>query len=313
MFHGGNAGPFLYYLIWALLPVTLLVLAMNWPGSGSPLHQRRDALKILTTVVFVGVVNVALVRSLGYMADHANIAGVLGAWLAAQGLTRHATENVRSRESTRAGGSARPWAKIIGLGRPVLVVALLVVTAVATVAYASPTRLLRSAGLGGGIRGMLEKEERLFARRATSPPIDSYATVDATGDKAVIRYLYACTRPEDRLWLLTDLFTVPYNVERRFVRHIYWMMGFRASPEDQTEVLAWLQGKSVPIIVARGRRRPLEYLEAYDRIYEYASEKYVLVTSIFEPGKLVWGFWLLVDRARIPSGTYERLDLPCFR
>ncbi len=212
VFHRGNAGPFLYYLAWALLPVTLLVLARNWPGRASPSPKRRDALKILTTVVFVGVVNVALVRSLGYVADHANIAGVLGAWLVARGLTRSATENVRSGESTRANGSVRPWAKIIGLGRPVLVVSLLVVTAAATVAYASPTQFLQKTGLEGGIRGMLEKKKTLFARYATSPPIDSYAAVDDHDvDKAVVRYLYACTRPEDRLWLLTDLFSVPFT------------------------------------------------------------------------------------------------------
>ena len=158
-----------------------------------------------------------------------------------------------------------------------------------------------------------KRKKTLFAHQATSPPIDSYATADATGDKRVIRYLYACTRPEDHLWLLSDLFPVPYETERRFVRHIYWAMGFRASPEDQTEVLTWLQGKSVPLIVARRQRRPLEHLEAYDRIYEYASERYVPVTSIFEPGRPTTGFWLLVDRARIPSGTYELLDLPCFR
>ena len=314
VFHRGNAGPFLYYLVWALLAVTLLVLAMNWPGRASPSPQRRDALKILTTVVFVGVVNVALVRSLGYVSDHANIAGVLGAWLIARGLTRSARENIRSGESTLANGSVRPWAKIIGSGQPVLVVSLLVVTAAATIAYANPTQFLQKTGLEGGIRGMLKKKTAHFADLATSPPIDAYASVNENAiEKAVVRYLYTCTRPEDRLWLLSDLFAIPYQTERRFVRHVYWELGLRTSPEDQADVLTWLQGKSVPFIVAVGQRRPLEQLEKYDQLHEYASERYVPLTSIFRAQSPSVGTWLLVDRTRIPSGTHELLDLPCFR
>jgi hypothetical protein len=154
---------------------------------------------------------------------------------------------------------------------------------------------------------------RAFQGWNTSPPIDEYAPRGVTGDRALIRYIYECTRPDDRVWVLSDLFTWPYYTERRVVGHIYWATGIFASPDYQRKTIERVDTQEVPLIVGLGGNRPLQYFERYPIVHEYVARRYPTHYSI--PGDSGRGevFWLLTDSRRKPTGTYQQLGLPCFR
>jgi hypothetical protein len=155
---------------------------------------------------------------------------------------------------------------------------------------------------------------RALQNYATSPPIDGYAPAGVTGDKGLLRYVYDCTRTDDRVWILSDIYSFPYYSQRRPVRHIYWSMGFQASPRMQRRTIEMLEQDEVPIIMGVGGRRPLEFLEPYDLVHEYVDKRYreriPLVEDKLERGLVIW---MLFDSRRVPSGTHKPLELPCFK
>ena len=139
----------------------------------------------------------------------------------------------------------------------------------------------------------------------------------------MIRYIYDCTRPDDRVWVLSDLFTFPYHTERRVVGHIYWKAGLLTSPEYQRKTIETVEKDEVPIIIGLGDAPgPLDYLKPYPLVHQYVAQRYTSHYAIpADRGSST--FWLLMDSRRTPTGTYELFAgprgtgepfvLPCFR
>jgi hypothetical protein len=185
---------------------------------------------------------------------------------------------------------------------------LLVVAASATITYARQSASLEE--MNGAWLRFRNRSVRNFP--ALSPPIDGYAPRGSQGDVALIRYIYECTAPDDRVWVLSDLYTFPYYAERRLVRHLFWGVGLSASPDDQRKTIEQVERDEVPIVLSLGEDRPLESLEAYPLVREYVAARYTKQYTIAqENGRGV--FRLLTDSRRTPTGTYASLGLPCFR
>jgi hypothetical protein len=188
----------------------------------------------------------------------------------------------------------------------------LVVATFATITYASPLDVASLAGMDDG--GIWRKSVRLFQTYGTSPPIDAYAPRGATGDRGLIRYVYECTRPDDRVWVLSDLFAFPYYAERRVVGHIYWQAGLLANPEFERRMIDKVDKAEVPLILGLGGREPLQYLNSYPLVRQYVAQRYTNHYAIPDENmQREQVFWLLTDNRRTPTGTYELFGLPCFK
>ena len=99
------------------------------------------------------------------------------------------------------------------------------------------------------------------------------------------------------------------------VGHLFWGMGFMASPETQRKTIELLEREPVPLVFGVGGSRPFEFLEAYPDVHAYVSKRYAQVHPILqdELSRNAKVLWLAMDSRRTPSGTYAPLGLPCFR
>ena len=291
--HRYNAGIALHYLAYTLPYIMLVMLAAHRMRGLRGGHMTHAPEKMFAAVVMMAVAYFALLRREGYFADHAAATALLSACVVGQ-----ASNSMRLRR--------QPAARIVA---GVVAGLVLVVSLFATLTYASSLESFAN------LPGVWEKSVRAFKAYSTSPPIDEYAPQGSTGDRGLIRYIYECTRPDDRIWILTDLYTFPYYAERRFVGHIYWSRDLLINNlEYQRKTIATVDKEEVPIILALGGRRPLQYLESYPLVHQYAARRYTSHYTVPEDniqrGDL---FWLSTDGRRKPAGTYERLGLPCFK
>jgi hypothetical protein len=285
--HAQNAGVVLHYISFALPGIILIMLAADRARG-----RRRGPVvsgpeKMFAAAVMMGIAYFALLRREGYFADHAAATAILGACVSAEACAG-------SRVSRVMGAAA------------------LVISVFAALSYANvPGSIAR---MDTGLRGIWNEKIRAFQAYTTSPPIDAYAPRGTTGDRGLIRYIYECTRPDDRVWLLTDLFTFPYYAERPVVGHIYWQAGLLTSPAYQRTTIEHVDKEEVPLIIALGGQRPMQFLEAYPLVHQYVAQRYTTHYTVPEesgrPGTM---FWLLTDSRRRPTGTYELLGLPCFK
>jgi hypothetical protein len=152
-----------------------------------------------------------------------------------------------------------------------------------------------------------------FQRFAASPPIDGFAPSDATGDRALVRYLYECTRPDDHIWVTSDLYALPYYTERPVIGHVFWALGFMTSPEYQRQIIDLVEHDQVPIIVGTGGESALALLNHHPLVRDYVARRYTTEFRLPQDNNTGKSIWLLTDNRRPPTGTYEKLNLPCFR
>jgi hypothetical protein len=293
--HAQNAGIALHFLSLSLPYLMLIALAIDWYRG-----RRREFIphgpeKMCAAAVMMMVAHYALLRRDGYFADHVAVAVILAGCLWGHAFAGPAGEPRRRRAF------------------PAIAAALMLCVATyATVTYASPLAVASTLGIGEG--GFWNTSAELFRRYNASPAIDGYAPAGSTGDRGLIRYVYECTRPSDRIWVLSDLFTFPYYAERSVVGHIYWQAGLAANPDFERRMIAKVDTAEVPLVLALGGKGPLDYLNAYPLVQRYVAQRYTTRIAVpDENAQREQVFWLLTDSRRQPSGTYDLLGLPCFK
>lgn len=294
--HPVNGAVWLYWLSFALPVIVLVMLGVDWIRGRTREGMPNAAAKLFAAAVMVEVVDVALLRKAGNFSEHADVIAVLGAFVLGSAFASFRWRSLRG-----------------GLTAAVAAIALVVSTSAAII-FVSPFNALALAGFNDGWHGAWAKARGSFESYATSPPIDEYAPPGTTGDRGLLRYIYECTRPDDRIWLLTETYTVPYYTERRVVGHIYWSMGLLATPEYERRIIDQVDKEEVPFIMSFGGDRPFQNLESYPLVHEYAQKRYTTRHAIPED-KVDRGLsiWLLTDGRRKPTGTYELFGLPCFK
>ncbi len=296
LWHEYNAGIFLHYVSVALPFLMLILIGMDRLRGRRSTQMANAPEKMFAAGVMMAVAYMALLRSHGYFTDHAVTTAILGAC-----VLGHAFGAARLRQMA----SARLFSGLI-------IWVVLVASTFATVTYGNVFGSL--AGMDNGLGGVWRQSVRSFKSFSTSPPIDAYAPRGTTGDRGLIRYVYECTRPDDRVWILSDLFAFPYYSERRVVGHIYWQAGLRTDLEYQRKTIEKIDKEEVPMIIGLGGPDPLAYLGAYPLVRQYVAERYIDHYAIpDEHAQREQVFWLLTDRRRQPTGTYELFGLPCFR
>lgn len=311
--HAQNAGAWLYYVTMLLPFLVIGLLIMKAVRAQQSDGMSHEGAKMLALGLMTVIANYALMRKMGAFQDHVNMAMVFSAWCLPQVFQswvswRQVTQALQTRTVGRI------------LRQTVLVAVVTVVVVISIGATISHTGIFNSSfwnssGFSGGVTRMWDVSAEKFNRWTLSPPIDGYAPKESRGDRALLRYFYECTAPEDRIWAMTDMYTTPYYAERRVVRHMAWGNGFQHSAELQQRTIALVERSPVPILVGVGGSRPLQYLEAYEDVHAYAANRFVdsypiLQDRLHREGLIIW---LSVDSRRTPTSTYEPLQLPCFR
>ncbi len=196
-------------------------------------------------------------------------------------------------------------------------IALACVAAVSIVAVITMNdavnELSQIAQEGGGLRRRVRSAVEFHM---TTPAIDAYAPVDAeetSEGRTVIRYVYECLRPSDRVWETAMWFPVAYYSQRRPVWHLYWDHGLKQDEASQYQFLEWIKGQQAPVIIAHSDD-PLAAFRWYPLIRAYVTTNYREITSArFEAYRADGNrLRLLADVRRTPTGRFEPLDLPCF-
>jgi hypothetical protein len=131
--------------------------------------------------------------------------------------------------------------------------------------------------------------------------------VDAPGSPAVARYLSECTGPGDRVLVTWFAPQIVFYAERGPAGgQVYLHPGWYASAMDQQLTIDRLGRQRVPIV--------LEDLDADYHVYFSAVYDYVLQHYKEAPptSDAITGVRVLVDQRMTPTGSYERLGLPCY-
>jgi hypothetical protein len=201
------------------------------------------------------------------------------------------------------------------IGRAALI-AVGVVGCAAVLTVTSAAEELPQIATGGG--GLLHRARNAVAFHMTTPPIDAYAPADpedSSDGRLVIRYLYECLEPGDRVWETAMWFPVTYYAQRRPVWHLHWDHGLKHDEGSETQFLAWIANQSAPVIITHSSGDLLEPFRWYPRVRQYVTANYREITSArFEAYRAEGNkLRLLADTRRAPNGRYAPLDLPCFR
>jgi hypothetical protein len=289
------------YTILMLTPVAvllvLLVGRLTRPHEVGALEVQR----MIAAVVLVSGAHYGLLRTAGRALDLMPLDVVMIGWLV-----------------VRFGWLTSPIPVVgRGLSRAASVVAAALIAAVCLTTWdvAHADDLLKRSDVTGGAVAAAQRAAQLWRSHTTRPPIDVFSPPGTASERTLVRYLYECTEPGDRIWEPTSNFATPYYADRGVVEHQWWSSNFRRQPEQQAQTLRWLQHQEVPIVITVGTGSAAEVFRSHPLIYEYLQAEYVNVTSetakasVYTEGR---SLEVLVRRDRKPVRLYEQLDLPCF-
>ncbi len=278
-----------------LVPILLLFSAGfdAWRSRHGSEPVRGEAYGVLVGAALLAVVDWRLFREPGYVVAVAPLTAALAARLVA----------------APGGTEGLPlWRRL----RAAVVLAMLLVTAVATVVFARSTDIFTPWRLASGA-------PEVFAELTASPPIDGFAPreevfgldpstwsehdVDAV--RVMMRYMHDCTAPGDRVLVTGQTpFQVGYYADRPIAGgQLYWHERWRSDPKREQQSLELLQRQSVPF--AYSTHDPvLDDFKPYPGIRAYLMEHYVELEG--SRGLL------LIDKRRQPTGRFGTLGFPCF-
>jgi hypothetical protein len=222
------------------------------------------------------------------LADIANPIAVAGAWVGAR--------------SIRLAG-----------GRPLLrralttVVAVVVAITVGSVwVYANVSTNLENSGILNGPVAVWRQAETI-ASRLKSRPIDGW-TRTSPGLGGLLRYVFECTTPTDRLLVTGFAPDAFFITERAFAGgQVYLIDGWHYSPADQRLTIERLERQRVPIVI---ERTGWNYQQHFPILADYIGMRYRYVPL---PADSMRALRVLVDRGLTPTGSYEPLGTPCYR
>jgi hypothetical protein len=144
-------------------------------------------------------------------------------------------------------------------------------------------------------------------QRLRNEPLQNWEP-DAPGIPAVARYVQECTAPTDRLFVTWFAPQIVFFAEREFAGgQVYLLPGWYALPADQRLTIERLRHQRVPIVLEQDDP---DYRVYFADVYNYIHQHY---RNAQPTSDAITGVRVLVDGRLTPTGTYERLGLPCYR
>lgn len=291
----------LLYTLLMVMPfaviAVLLATRLAKPHEIGTLEIRR----VIAALVLVAGAHYGILRTAGRAVEIMSLDIVLLGWLI-----------VRFRWLT----SVVPMAsRSLALGGQAVSAALVAVVFLTGWDAAAVDDLLNRSELRDGPSATGRHVAQLWRFHTTYPPIDAFSPPGTTDDRTLVRYLYECTEPSDRIWEPTSNFATSYYADRGVVEHQWWSSDFRRDSAQQDQTLRWLEGRHVPIMIIVGTGDSAKVFRSHPLIYEYVQTHYVNATSAASRASIYTGgrtLEVLVRRDRPPVRVYEGLDLPCF-
>jgi hypothetical protein len=312
-----NAVPWLYYLLFALPGLALAVLLVVRLRRPAHAALPNETAKILGVAVLCGLATPVPVRHpfLGRLPDIAAPSAVLAAWLLGaliRGRVRIPALPGASRAPERPSPPAARGAAAFGssVARRAVAAVLILITAISIGATGEVGTHLEQSGLLDNPDEVFRRGVQVHRELRWSPAIalDTWAPPGSTGLQGLARYVYACTKPTDRI-LLVAKFAPEF--------YFYTKRGFAGGGifpnEDKT--IGKLGTQSVPIIIMNmDEYEP--FADFFDRTFSdrwfdrYLSDRYRVALEAGTDG--FGGYQVFVDSQAAPTGTYEPLSLPCY-
>src|SRR5262249_43710485 len=143
---------------------------------------------------------------------------------------------------------------------------------------------------------------------ATSPPIDQFAPPDTPRSyERLVRYAYACTKPDDQLlvtWFAPDVY---FYADRKFAGDRWGYLPFDNSPERQQRVLDTLKAQSVPLVFVDIDYYP-EFRRSWPALAAYLDQSYRLEAEVPVADERI--IRVLAFNGRVPSRYVKLEGLP---
>ena len=258
--------------------------------------------KILTVAIVAAVAAPLWLRGNLYrssrLADLTVPAAVLGAFFLARAIRPH------SRRLVTACAAA------IG-------VAAYVATAGSIVAFAQVKRGVDDALVMFDPQARQTDLDRKWNELWASPPSLEWVSRE-TGMRGAVEYLQRCTAPEDRV-LVYGFYpeVIFFSGRGSAVDRAVVLRGFWTQPHEQQRTIAKIQRASAPVVLidveAAGTLDSERVIDATLPLLDrYLSQHYVSAGVTGFGASTGVAFNVLVDRQRMPTGTYPPFSLPCF-
>jgi hypothetical protein len=286
-----NAVAFLYYLL-VSVPLAALALALVrwWRGEADP-HVAPGVIAVIALL--------AILISRGFLrgnlpsrlADVSEVAGVLAAWVIAHALARR----------SRAGRAAAVATAVL----------LLMLTAWSVGEIEGVTTQVAQTRIGDGIDGITRRVHAVHQQLTAVPPIAAWSQ-ETPGVERLAWYVNQCTRPSDRVLIMSYLPEVFFLSARGFAAgHVWIQPGFDTADERQRTMIAQIESPRVPIAITEPEPAySQDYLESFPLLGSYLDGAYS------EFGVVDFGrgfrYRVLVRRGLTPVRSYGPLGLPCY-
>jgi hypothetical protein len=308
-----NAMPWLFYLFYAMPLLAIGLLGMRRAGGASgDTDWPAETDKVLALALLALMANVGLLRTplVARIADVAGLAAIVGAWLAGQsfGGDRSILRRWRRRRAA-ARSTAWSWRAAGWTGvRSVAAVAVLAVTCHSVVELGGFWSWVDHAGfdervsVAQGVTLATNAHDHL----SRSPPLDEWAPPGSYGLKGLTRYVSACTRPTDRVFVSGFVPEIFFYAARGFAGgQSDYLEGITSSLADQRRSVARLRRQSVPIALVQD-----QLASSAPFVDSYLRERYRVVPELRYA--TTRGLTVMVERGRAPTGVYAPLNLPCY-
>jgi hypothetical protein len=294
-----NATAFLYY---CFLSLPFLCAGVLWRLRGMTASTRvlRDPEYIVPLLVLAAMLNV------GFMSrgstniripDVGVTAAILLAWLSTALLS--------------GDGRIVVPARIARAVSRVAVVLGLCLTMLSANGLAQGVRTARDAGFAGG------PAELVTRARATwhvlgADPANLIADDEQPDILRIAGYIRACTRADDRLFVLGEYPLLYYFSNRLFAGGHAWLLPrYYTGDEDEARIVARLTAARVPIVLTEDRSAYDEdYRPVFEQVHAYLEREYREAGEMrFEQTR---SLRVLVRTDLRPVRPYRPLGLPCF-
>jgi hypothetical protein len=290
-----NYEPWIFYLL-VLLPFLAAAMlgTMRDPMPGIP----RARPKLLMLAILAVVLNLGFLRGAlsARFADVSVPHAILAAWVLATAV--RALRQRRTVES-RAGLLRARGIRLAG--------------AVVVLAVVAMTAMVQAIALRGiGVDVSVSRAREVFARYRSTWPLDAWANADTPGPMQLALYFNQCTRPTDHVFVSQYLPQAIALSQRPFAGgHGDLRPDFFNSTEQQQLTIERMSRQAVPVAVVPPPSEYKGFQESFPLLDRYFGQRF-RSAGVRDLGDGLT-VELLVDRSRMPSGVFERLDWPCFR
>lgn len=202
-----------------------------------------------------------------------------------------------------------------GPSRAARIVVLAVVLAIAAADVVLLGSVSREIETGGWLHGPagLARRAAYVSSQVAALPAAAWEDEDADDAMLVAQYVNRCTRPRDRVFLLSYAPELLPLSGRLFAGGVANLVITANTAASDAFILSRLQGQSVPLVLAEpDQLDPVEgrLPDYFPRVHAYLRSRYSEAGTLRAGGETVH---VLATRARVPSGTFRATNLPCFR